>query len=566
MKIAMKRTLAALIAAMMLLCMSAVAVSAEEVDSDITPEDVFVDLYPVSESEEYVQSLFVGDVNNDFKVDVRDATLIQKYLADLVVLDESILNFNADTDGDWVVTIKDVTAIQKAVALLTNGVPVQPVATYTGSDIDMSIMSFGSGIVHLEVAKGAFYNINVSDPYLQFLILDGDYNILNVCNSYYDYLQAGSYIIYLTNFIYEETLDLSLSISSSDEFELFDVEDAIDVFPTNGTNFNAGEGPWVLRVPTNEDITIYTEGLNSDLNVMAFSKDLKLTYADLIGSYDGDLFGTSSPESFEDGEEYFYVYITQNEGGSDFVLYCNLFTDYLDSISIKVSIGSSYTIEVYDYGFEYEGLELFSFTPNTSGYYKICCSVPGGEGYFEVDDYDEFYQSFTINNEGSGVVYLTTGKTYYINAYIWSEYDISDNSFVITTSNEDEYNDSLKDNSDSSYDEFEIPTDCETISVEETKTVSLTEDEPVKWFKLTAVDNETVIIFSEGSDDALLEVYNSEGELIGYCDDMGEPFNSNDFSAIGDVMAGEEYYLCISSWGDDSAGFTVSVIRPEMIL
>lgn len=56
-----------------------------------------------------------GDVNGDGELNISDATLIQRALAQITVLDEaqSVL---ADFDGDGSVTINDVTLIQKEIA------------------------------------------------------------------------------------------------------------------------------------------------------------------------------------------------------------------------------------------------------------------------------------------------------------------------------------------------------------------------------------------------------------------------------------------------------------------
>ena len=59
----------------------------------------------------------LGDVNNDQKVNIKDATLIQKHLAQLTIIDVQFLNL-ADTTKDGTVSIKDATKIQKYVAQL----------------------------------------------------------------------------------------------------------------------------------------------------------------------------------------------------------------------------------------------------------------------------------------------------------------------------------------------------------------------------------------------------------------------------------------------------------------
>ncbi len=57
----------------------------------------------------------IGDVNLDGAVDVRDATEIQRYLADLVDIDGEILE-KADTNYDLSIDVRDATHIQKIIA------------------------------------------------------------------------------------------------------------------------------------------------------------------------------------------------------------------------------------------------------------------------------------------------------------------------------------------------------------------------------------------------------------------------------------------------------------------
>ncbi len=57
----------------------------------------------------------LGDANEDKNVNIKDATLIQKYLAELIeISDESLIV--CDTDRDNVITIKDSTVIRKCIA------------------------------------------------------------------------------------------------------------------------------------------------------------------------------------------------------------------------------------------------------------------------------------------------------------------------------------------------------------------------------------------------------------------------------------------------------------------
>ncbi len=57
----------------------------------------------------------VGDSNADGKVNIKDATAIQKHLAELEVMDVISANVS-DTDSDYALTIKDATTIQKKIA------------------------------------------------------------------------------------------------------------------------------------------------------------------------------------------------------------------------------------------------------------------------------------------------------------------------------------------------------------------------------------------------------------------------------------------------------------------
>ncbi|MBQ4105151.1 MAG: dockerin type I repeat-containing protein [Clostridia bacterium] len=70
----------------------------------------------------------LGDANEDGKVNIKDATLIQKHIAGLITLtDEGCIL--ADVDDSDVVNIKDATAIQKHIAGIETGFPIgEPIA------------------------------------------------------------------------------------------------------------------------------------------------------------------------------------------------------------------------------------------------------------------------------------------------------------------------------------------------------------------------------------------------------------------------------------------------------
>ena len=66
---------------------------------------------------ETFEILMIGDVNDDGKITIADATAIQRYIADLEDFNERQI-FVADTNGGGEITIDDVTQIQKYVAEL----------------------------------------------------------------------------------------------------------------------------------------------------------------------------------------------------------------------------------------------------------------------------------------------------------------------------------------------------------------------------------------------------------------------------------------------------------------
>lgn len=76
-------------------------------------------MLPVSAKTEEIKEvsakLIVGDVDMNEKVNVRDATTIQKFLAAIIDLDDEQLKV-ADTDGNSKVNIKDATSVQKWLA------------------------------------------------------------------------------------------------------------------------------------------------------------------------------------------------------------------------------------------------------------------------------------------------------------------------------------------------------------------------------------------------------------------------------------------------------------------
>ena len=74
--------------------------------------------------EEEPEDVLVGDLNKDGKVDVQDATILQRHLAEfknddgsaIIDMDDPKQVKIADYDGDGTVSVLDVTAMQRAIA------------------------------------------------------------------------------------------------------------------------------------------------------------------------------------------------------------------------------------------------------------------------------------------------------------------------------------------------------------------------------------------------------------------------------------------------------------------
>ncbi len=154
-----------------------------------------------------------GDVNLDFKVNVLDATEIQRYKALLVqIYDEQIVN--ADVDGDGVVSIMDATEIQRYSAHIITEFPVEKkaksVATTSAGDVTSLLKTAKSEL-------STYYQYSSFDQYMALkkvvkeLEKSGDktqaaYNKLNAAyEEFHEILDAigvatgGTIDVYFTN-------------------------------------------------------------------------------------------------------------------------------------------------------------------------------------------------------------------------------------------------------------------------------------------------------------------------------------------------------------------------------
>ncbi len=72
---------------------------------------------PATDDQASKDEFEIGDVNADGKINIKDATAIQKYAAKLIELDEKAM-IRADYNNDTKINVKDATQIQKKIANL----------------------------------------------------------------------------------------------------------------------------------------------------------------------------------------------------------------------------------------------------------------------------------------------------------------------------------------------------------------------------------------------------------------------------------------------------------------
>lgn len=114
-----------------------------------------------------VNSKILGDVNTDSKVNIRDATSIQKYAAAIITLTEVQLEA-ADVNADSKVNIKDATAIQKWIAGLLvdsniNSPIVSPSESETEPVTEPETDSDAYDYVSFNFLTEGFTNVRITD-------------------------------------------------------------------------------------------------------------------------------------------------------------------------------------------------------------------------------------------------------------------------------------------------------------------------------------------------------------------------------------------------------------------
>lgn len=150
-----------------------------------------------------------GDINNDFEVNIEDATIIQKSLAGLQNISYK-QQFAADFNGDNEVEITDVTEIQKKIADLDYLCIVNPDNSYQSIKVEkVNDSSFENAVEIEKVIDGFDYfqgrTLNRNGIYL-IKSVDEYYDFFGYCQPAFDeiYFEENSLIVW-TKYVRENS-------------------------------------------------------------------------------------------------------------------------------------------------------------------------------------------------------------------------------------------------------------------------------------------------------------------------------------------------------------------------
>ena len=537
-------------------------------------------------------SYVYGAADNDCDVNVKDATLVQKYLAKIVELDEDTAYY-ADVNSSGDVTISDATLIQKYVAYIIEYFPadnIQEDIYYTiGERIEIEIAEDDMVLVNFTVVEEGFYDItatpqnetnvtfyvrNIESDNMWFSVTDGESSFC------YGLFEEGDYevAIYSEDFCDVKT---SFVIEKSNDQPLFDTDDAEELKLGDRVELKADGSLKVFKVDitairdTDDVYYIHTEGENTQANITVYSEVYAVIGECLPLSDDGNNVGLYVFDDYV--SSWSYIVVECYEDGEDFTLCCENSEAALDDMAEKVTLGNVYDIEIefYEGSSEDEvapqgtGSALYSFTPENSGYYSLEYShegylfvLHGIEGFENSEDNDLVFSRQT--NEGiiKDVRYFEAHTTYYIAIITGTETD-GVVKFELGTSTEEEYNQirleedqMFPEEEESTFDEIEF----EEIGLNQTVEIELDSPEnKYKGFKFTAEEDSEIVLYSEGSVDAYVEIYDSEDSII-YVGDDTFVLDNFDFTVKGTMKKGETCYFWLGTYSEDTDSYTFSVV------
>ncbi len=235
-----------------------------------------------------------GDVYGDRKINILDATYVQRAVAQLYTIEENYLEA-ADVDSDFYITVIDATIIQQYVAQIIDEFPAGYSYHYDKELIGITA-DFMSG--KGEVGTPITFTVNGyahPDPSKTYFYIDGELLAIRTGSSpKYTYVfdEPGIYNIYATmenkwgfsagyyNMTYEvveKTDDIKLDIKNITYGPPHSVSPSFEVEVTNAVGECTFDFYIYERYPAGEEEVLVTQKLNTSENFITTSyKDFKM--------------------------------------------------------------------------------------------------------------------------------------------------------------------------------------------------------------------------------------------------------------------------------------------------
>lgn len=530
-----------------------------------------------------VYELF-GDTDGDSKITVKDATAVQKYLAKLIAL-ERRQTMAADVDANGKVSVSDATDIQKYLANIIPCFEADPAFRYKLGDKELNLSYEYDGIekIIVDIEENGFYKFNFktkSDGFGSLDVYDDKMNyIMSVDTDYQSdtgtlYLKRGKYIcIAQAAYVMGEKDIYRFSVTESEA--PFDTESAQAIKAGESVNVSSNATDKIFKLEY--DPKVYG---GMAVYLMAEGENPKVTFE----VYDSYLSGGYKYEPDSQGNtkylSYFtdfysdkitnkesYIVIKQEEGGSDFTLTCKTYLDFILENCTEVKVDETLTTQTveYTYGEDFSYFEsqlMVKFTPEKDGYYKL--NIESEDvNYISGTSASRLYPDVIMTgwlrnkgNEATAITELKAGKTYAYWCYVDTN-SVADVTLKITESSKDEFDtwfeESTKPDSvgpehgGTNWKDSSTPLELGKETYVSLRSLEESEDYEAdkQYFKFTADEDMTVVIYSLGSEDANIEVGDDE-DYRGTYDNCGRL--SSDFAVVCDMKKGETCYFVVTSY------------------
>ncbi len=567
-----------------IIAVNTVGFSVGAAETDLLSVEKFENYY--DNTTQATGSEIFGDVDFDGQLKVKDATAIQKYVANSVTFNNNQKSL-ADVDGDDTVTVRDASSIQKAVAKVIGGVPISRLYNWDFSrkSISVSILKSGQAKVKFKVSAPGYYEFKASgvEGNTNFSItLPSEKGGYTGHNRLFVYLTAGIYEINIINRS-ATAVNSVINYTYSKEFSLFDETKAINMFAKPITVNPNGKN--VLLKINGADFTdsVKLETIGDDPKITSihlYDSTMSLVrectaLVDNVGNATGNI------PAYNYMSDYYYVYITYGDGGSDFKLSCSSMSSRLIADADEVAFDTATKIRG-EYLVEGSGSDVvdysllsasYKFTPSKTGYYKIyAVGNSFGELRYSIYSAEELklgmdnpiyskqYESDLENIKLTDVEELKVSQDYYI-VFTGKVFGNGRVNFKVVNSSAQEYD--TYHSGDVALDKNSIAKYSKEIKVGDTVMVETAFEDDTKWFKFTATENMKVVVYSEKSYDAYLTVLDRNFNEIARIDDISL-FESLDFAGIANVKAGDIYYLGASSYEASGDFYSMSLVKESL--